>query len=134
MVGVYIFVREDAKEPLHIRSSLSFRFRFVANGFYSGISRDSTGDDPNLGSKRNELIIEAAKKLADARMILFDHTSGGFTISDLGRIAAKYYIRHTSIEIFNENFRPKMSEADILAMLCRSTEVSPLRIHSRSVC
>lgn len=124
MVGVYIFIREDAKEPLHIWSYLSFRFRFVANGFYLGISRESTGDDPNLGSKRNELITGAAQKLADARMILFDHTSGGFTISDLGRIAAKYYIRHTSIEIFNALFRPKMSEADILVMLCKSTEVS----------
>jgi antiviral helicase SLH1 len=124
VVGVYIFVREDAKEPLRIRSCLSFRFRFIANGSHLGISRESTGDDPNLGSKRNELITEAAQKLADARMILFDHPSGGFTISDLGRIAAKYYIRHTSIERFNENFRPKMSEADILAMLCMSTEVS----------
>lgn len=59
-------------------------------------------------------------------MIVFDRTTGIFTITDLGRIAAKYYIRHTSIEIFNKEFRPKMSEADVLKMLCMSTEVCAL--------
>lgn len=57
-------------------------------------------------------------------MIIFDRQSGAFTITDLGRIAAKYYIRYTSIEIFNKEFRPKMTEADVLAMLSMSTEVS----------
>lgn len=57
-------------------------------------------------------------------MIIFDQTSGALTITDLGRIAAKYYIRHTSIEIFNKEFKPKMTEADVLGMLSMSTEVS----------
>lgn len=56
-------------------------------------------------------------------MIIFDRPNGAFTITDLGRIAAKYYIKSTSIEIFNKEFRPKMSEADVLAMLSMSTEV-----------
>jgi antiviral helicase SLH1 len=70
--------------------------------------------------------MEAARKLADARMIAFDQRAGAFTITDLGRIAAKYYIRHASIEIFNKELRPRMTEADILAMLSMSTEVSYL--------
>jgi replicative superfamily II helicase len=61
-------------------------------------------------------------------MITFDQASGAFTITDLGRIAAKYYIRHSSIEIFNKEFKPKMTEADVLAMLSMSTEVSDFRI------
>jgi len=56
-------------------------------------------------------------------MIAYDVHEGSFRITDLGRIAAKYYIRHSSIEIFNKEFRPKMSEADILAMLSMSSEV-----------
>lgn len=89
-----------------------------------GIAREATGDDPQLGSKRNELVTAAAQKLADAHMIIFDHSTGSFTITDLGRIAAKYYIRYTSIEIFNKEFRPRMSEADVLKMLSMSTEVA----------
>jgi antiviral helicase SLH1 len=56
-------------------------------------------------------------------MIRFDETNGSLAISDLGRIAAKYYIRHSSIEIFNKEFRKIMTEADVLAMLSMSTEV-----------
>lgn len=93
----------------------------------TGIARDATGDDPQLGSKRHELVTLSAQRLAEARMIVFDRTTGMFTITDLGRIAARYYIRHTSIEIFNKEFRPKMSEADVLRMLCMSTEVCALR-------
>lgn len=83
-------------------------------------------EDPYLGAKRNQLVVEAATTLANARMITFDRISGTFTILDLGRIAAKYYIRHASIETFNEKFEPKMTEADVLKMLCMSTEVRAL--------
>ena len=88
----------------------------------SGIMRDSVADDPQLGSKRNELINLAARKLAETKMIAFENQHGRFHITDLGRIAAKYYIRYSSVQIFSEEFRPKMSEADVLSMLCKSTE------------
>lgn len=84
---------------------------------------DVTADDPYLGTRRNDLVTEKAKRLVEARMIAFDKGSGALTITDLGRIAAKYYIRSSSIEIFNKDFRPKMSEADVLALLSMSTEV-----------
>ena len=48
---------------------------------------------------------------------------GTLAITDLGRIAAKYYIRAATIEKFNQQFRPKMGEADVFAMLSSSTEV-----------
>ncbi|KAJ6629115.1 Sec63-domain-containing protein [Mycena sp. CBHHK59/15] len=110
---------------------LGYTYLFVRmrkNPFVYGISREATGDDPQLGSKRNELIIAVAQKLADAGMIIFDRLSGDFTITDLGRIAAKYYIRYTSIEIFNKEFRQKMSEADVLRMLSMSTEFDQIQV------
>lgn len=60
-------------------------------------------------------------------MIVFDRERETFTITDLGRIAAKYYIRAQTVVIFNEFFRAKMSEADVLHLLCKSTEVSRSR-------
>ena len=85
---------------------------------------DQVAEDPLLGAKRTALITEAARHLANARMIAFDMNLGNFVITDLGRIAAKYYIRHKSIEIFNQELKTKMSEADVLRLLCKSTEVS----------
>lgn len=125
MAWVYIPLCENAQEPFRIR------FIFYSTGvvlqltfFMIGIDRNAVGDDPQLGSKRHELVAAAAQRLADARMIIFDRSTGSFTITDLGRIAAKYYIRYTSIEIFNKEFRPRMSEADVLKMLSMSTEVT----------
>ena len=88
-----------------------------------GIPYDELHDDPNLGNRRQHLITQAARVLASAKMIQFDESTGSFTISDLGRIAARHYIRHTSIEIFNKEFRPNMKEAHVLGMLSMCTEV-----------
>ena len=57
---------------------------------------------------------------------MIDHAkgSGSFTITDLGRIAAKYYISHKSIMIFNRELGAHMTEERVLAMVSLSTEVS----------
>ena len=125
MAWIHIPICKNAREPPFLRSALSsYLIAFGSNHvlLYSGIVRDSVADDPQLGGKRNELINLAARKLAETKMITFENQHERFHITDIGRIAAKYYIRYSSIEIFAEEFRPKMSEADVLAMLCKSTE------------
>lgn len=62
--------------------------------------------------------------LASANMIVYEESNENFLITEIGRIAARYYIRHASIEIFNKEFRRTMSEADVLAMMSMSTEVN----------
>jgi antiviral helicase SLH1 len=88
--------------------------------------RDHVLEDPQLGQKRNSLVTSAARKLADAGMISYTPKTGTFSTTNLGRIAARYYIKYASIEVFNREFKPKMTEADVLAMLSMSTEVSNL--------
>jgi hypothetical protein len=41
--------------------------------------------------------------------------------AELGRVASHYYIRHSSIVVFNEHLKPHMGEADILAMIALSS-------------
>lgn len=84
---------------------------------------DTVSDDPHLVSKRSALVDLSAQKLANTGMITIDPHTKAYTITDLGRIAAKYYIRHASIEKFEPVFKPIMSEADVLHMLSLSTEV-----------
>jgi antiviral helicase SLH1 len=93
---------------------------------FPGIPRDTLLEDPQLYAKRQDLVKLAINKLSDVKMVVEDHRTDTYTIMELGRIAAKYYLRYTSIEIFNKEFRPRMSEADILAMLSMSTEVKPI--------
>lgn len=68
---------------------------------------DEPKDDPQLGNKRNELITQAARHLSVAKMIRFDEISNALIISDLGRIAAKYYLKYQTVEVFSES--PKLS-------------------------
>ena len=63
---------------------------------------DEPKDDPQLGNKRNQLITQSARQLSTAKMIRFDEVSNTFVISDLGRIAAKYYLKYQTMEIFSE--------------------------------
>ncbi|EGO01821.1 hypothetical protein SERLA73DRAFT_120470 [Serpula lacrymans var. lacrymans S7.3] len=115
---------------------LGYTYLFVRmrkNPTHYGISRETLVDDPQLGHKRSELATLAAKKLADARMIVFDQSTGALAATDLGRIAARYYIRHSSVEIFNKELKPKMTEADVLAMLSMSTEFEQIQIRESEV-
>ncbi|TCD67667.1 hypothetical protein EIP91_012033 [Steccherinum ochraceum] len=107
--------------------------RMRKNPFQYGMAREAVAEDPHLGAKRSQLVLEAAKRLVEARMIAFDRDAGTFTITDLGRIAAKFYIRCTSIEIFNKEFRPKMTEADVLGMLSMSTEFDQIQVRENEV-
>ena len=93
---------------------------------HSGMLWGDVKDDPRLGVKRNQLVTNAVRRLAEARVVKWNTSTGALQITDLGGIAAKYYIRLASVEVFNERFKPKMSEADVLNMLSYSTEVRPL--------
>ena len=99
---------------------------------------DEPRDDPQLGNKRNELTVRSARQLSVAKMIRFDEIANSFQISDLGRIAAKYYLRYQTMEVFSTwgspdlrtrlmldtMFNPHMKNADLFAMLSQATEVS----------
>jgi antiviral helicase SLH1 len=80
-------------------------------------------DDPSLSVKRRQLVTAAAQALVKARMITFNELTEAFIITERGQIAARYYIRHQSIEIFNKEMRPVMTEADVLRLISKSTEV-----------
>ncbi|KAG8218769.1 Sec63-domain-containing protein [Butyriboletus roseoflavus] len=102
--------------------------RMRKNPTQYGISRESLTEDPWLVHQRTKLIVSSARILADLSMIDFETDVKTFIIKDVGRIAAKYYIRHQSIEIFRTLFRAKMTEADILDMLSKSTEFDQIQI------
>ncbi|KAG9047806.1 hypothetical protein FS837_001462 [Tulasnella sp. UAMH 9824] len=115
---------------------LGYTYLFVRmrkNPLVYGISRDELLDDPQLGNRRQQQIILEAKHLAKAGMIRYDPSSGQLTANELGNIAAKYYIRHKSIEIFNEEFRPNMAEADVLVLLSKSTEFDQIQVRENEI-
>ncbi|KAK0543882.1 putative steryl acetyl hydrolase mug81 [Tilletia horrida] len=84
-------------------------------------------DDPHLGAKRVSLVQNAVKRLEAAKMIVSQTGAAGtgsaeLMITDLGRIAARYYIPCRTMEVFNEKLRARMSEADVLHVLSMATD------------
>lgn len=58
--------------------------------------------DRELVSHRRELCIECARTLAKNGMISFDENTGALAPKRLGRIAASYYLKHESVNVFSQ--------------------------------
>ncbi|RKO90899.1 P-loop containing nucleoside triphosphate hydrolase protein, partial [Blyttiomyces helicus] len=115
---------------------LSYTYLYVRmrkNPFQYGLTRQEIEDDPMLGKRRRDLIVAAAKKLHKAQMIVFNEETGFLTPKDLGRTSSNFYIRHASVEIFNEMMRPRMTEADVLSMLSMSTEFENVKVREEEM-
>ncbi|CAG7848419.1 Putative helicase mug81; AltName: Full=Meiotically up-regulated gene 81 protein [Serendipita indica DSM 11827] len=115
---------------------LGYTYLFVRmrkNPMVYGMTHEDPVNDPDLIERRHSMITIAAKKLAEVGMIRFDEDKGSFSITDIGRIAAKFYVRYASIEVFRKEFRPKMTEADVLALLSMSTEFEQIQVRENEV-
>ena len=55
--------------------------------------------DPQLEKYRTDLIVSAARKLDQARMIRFVEHTGSLHATDLGRTASHFYINYGSIQV-----------------------------------
>ncbi|KAL8280408.1 hypothetical protein RQP46_007056 [Phenoliferia psychrophenolica] len=115
---------------------LSYSYLFVRmrkNPMLYGIPPDDVAQDPRLGARRRDLIIGSAKKLVQTRMVTYDEDLETLVPTDLGRIASRYYIRHASIEVFNELFQPVMNEARVLALISASVEFAQIAVRENEV-
>eukprot|EP00118_Oscarella_pearsei_P012973 m.99165 g.99165 ORF g.99165 m.99165 type:complete len:2211 (+) comp37045_c0_seq2:40-6672(+) len=110
---------------------LSYTYLFVRmhlNPLVYGIPYGAKQKDPELEQYRTELIVSTAKQLDAARMIRFDPRTRSLSITDLGRTASHFYIQHASVLVFNELFKPHMTEADILTMVAKSNEFEQIKV------
>ena len=65
-------------------------------------------------------------------MARFDEKSGNLYVTELGRVASHFYIRHSSIVIYNDLLKRHMSEAEVRQHLC--IQSANLNLHQGRVC
>ena len=75
----------------------------------------------------------AAKQLASFKMIQYDVDTGSLTSTDLGIIASRYYLNSASIEIFNDLFQSRLTEADALGVVSRSHEFKQVTVRDNEI-
>src|SRR5688572_12860614 len=108
---------------------LGYTYLFVRmkkNPLRYGMDHSEPVEDPELGKRRRELIVKAAKTLDQNEMIEFYEDTEYFAIKDIGRIASNYYITYKSIDIFNHKLKDRMLEADVLSLISESSEFEDL--------
>lgn len=101
--------------------------RMRKNPFSYGIEWRELQDDPMLTTRRHTMIVNAARRLHQLQMIVFDEDSGTFIPKDLGRIASDFYLLNNTVEIFNQLLSPRATEADVLAMISMSSEFDGIK-------
>jgi activating signal cointegrator complex subunit 3 len=112
-------------------SWLTYTFLFVRmcnNPVAYGMNLEEIYNDPQLDKRRIELIKQAAECLDNSMMIRYDIRSGSLSVTDLGRIASHYYIKHGTVEAFNALLTSNLNNSDALHVLCSSAEFDQLKV------
>ncbi|CAL4069160.1 unnamed protein product, partial [Meganyctiphanes norvegica] len=115
---------------------LSYTYLYVRtrkNPQVYGLLYKDAQNDPSLINFRRELAQKAARALDKARMIRYDEATGYVHSTDMGRVASQYYIKYDTVEIFNEFLKTVMNEADILAVISKSSEFEQLKIRDEEL-
>lgn len=102
--------------------------RMKTNPLVYGIAWEEVIADPSLGAKQRTLIVNAARALDKAKMMRYDEKSGNFYCTELGRIASHYYLRYSSVEMYNEMLRRHMSESEVINMVAHSSEFENIAV------
>ncbi|QDZ24777.1 Sec63 domain-containing protein [Chloropicon primus] len=115
---------------------LSYTYLFTRmkkNPLAYGITWNAVNHDPSLSLPRREIVTNAARTLHECKMTVFDQKSGNFYITELGRIASLYYLKHSSVSLYNEKLHPHMSEADVIEMISQSAEFENISVREDEV-
>ncbi|KAI9034250.1 Sec63 Brl domain-containing protein [Hyaloraphidium curvatum] len=96
--------------------------RMLRNPALYGLGAEDLAEDPYLEQKRVDLVHAAALQLDKANLVKYDRKSGRFQVTELGRIAAHYYISHTSMATFNQHLKPTMTLIDLFRVFALAEE------------
>lgn len=102
---------------------LGYTYLFVRmkkNPLAYGIPWDELAIEPDLLDRRRTLITNAARELERSKMARFDERSGNLYVTDLGRVASHFYIRHSSIIVFSEHLKSHMTEPEVCLLSGRN--------------
>ena len=104
--------------------------RMKKNPLAYGINADQFNDDPTLRGRCMELVQQAVTLLAQNKMMNFHPGSGNLSMTDLGRVAAHFYVQAESVKTFNDmmELNPSPSDSDLCRIIASATEFTNLRV------
>ena len=61
-------------------------------------------------------------------LIKYERKSGQYQPTDLGRVAAYYYVSHATVSVYNDYLKPTLSDIDLLRLFSLSKDFSALAV------
>jgi activating signal cointegrator complex subunit 3 len=108
--------------------------RMLRNPLSYGISADKKADDPSLRTHCADLVSSAAKVLHREMMIRYDVESGNLASTEIGRIAANFYVQAESVSTFKEVLsRPYLTDSKLLRLVASAAEFKQMKLRQEEI-
>jgi pre-mRNA-splicing helicase BRR2 len=95
--------------------------RMLRNPELYGIYEEDP-NDPALLQRRTDVVHSAALMIDKHNLIKYDRRSGVLQATDLGRVAAHFYITHNTVSVFNQFLKPTTSDIELFRIFALSDE------------
>ncbi|KAJ1627390.1 Sec63 Brl domain-containing protein [Pavlovales sp. CCMP2436] len=102
--------------------------RMLKNPSLYGISAEEAAGDELLEARRNDLIHSAATVLDRAGLVRYVRKTGAIQSTDLGRVAAHYYVSHETISLYNEYLKPTLTDIELFRLFSLSKEFAYMSV------
>lgn len=79
-------------------------------------------DDAALTNRRTDLVHSGLTNLAKSGLAIYDPKTGRVRANDLGRVAAHYYITHSSMRTYRTSLKPHFSIVELFQVFSASEE------------
>jgi len=118
----------NIKEAVNWLSYTYLYIRMRRNPDLYGVSTEDLNEDQTLIRTRMNLIHTSAIRLVKAGMIKYDKKSGALLATALGKVASHYYIKCDSMQVYNDELKPQMSNIDLFRLFALSKEFENIPI------
>ena len=102
--------------------------RMLRNPSLYGASEADREGDPLLEQRRIDLVHTAATLLDKTQLVRYERKSGQLQATDLGRVAAYYYVTHQTVSVYNEHLKPTLTDIELLRLFALSTDFSNISV------
>ena len=119
---------QNAREAVNWLGYTYLYVRMLRNPMLYGASEAEREADPLLEQRRIDLVHTAAVLLDKAALIKYERKSGQFQPTDLGRVAAYYYVSHTTVAVYNEFLKPTLSDIELLRLFSLSKDFANITV------
>lgn len=102
--------------------------RMVKNASLYGIATEERNADPTLERRRAELIHAAAGELHRYGLIKYNQKSGEIGGTELGKVAADFYVSHQSMAFYLDRMSPSTTDIDLFRIFSGSSEFRHMQV------